>query len=271
MKRGSHRDSVHGPVLRALEPWLERQRRPAWRPVTEKGVAGRSQIGGLPLLRRGEGWPICARCGESHELFLQLDSRDLPHGAQWVDGGVLQVFYCTRCAGEIEGWAPFSQAHVVRVVPSDELVPPPPDARQRALRPAAITGWEAFEDLPQPTEHDELGLNLDYDFQTKTIAVRCPSIGVSIDGVDLEAQDDDGLELAEAISAAAAGDKLGGWPHWIQGVEYPSCPRCAARMALVFQLDSEDNLDFMFGDSGVAHVTQCPQHSDIVALAWACC
>jgi uncharacterized protein YwqG len=42
-------------------------------------------------------------------------------------------------------------------------------------------------------------------------------------------------------------------------------------MALVFQLDSEDNLDFMFGDSGVAHVTQCPQHPDIVALAWACC
>jgi hypothetical protein len=33
-------------------------------------------------------------------------------------------------------------------------------------------------------------------------------------------------------------------------------------MALVFQLGSEDNLHFMFGDSGVAHVTQCPQHPD---------
>jgi hypothetical protein len=31
-----------------------------------------------------------------------------------------------------------------------------------------------------------LGLNLDYDFQRRTIAVRCPSIGVSIDGVDLD-------------------------------------------------------------------------------------
>lgn len=271
MKSESRSDGVHGPVLTALEPWLERQRRLAWRPVTEEGEPGRSQIGGVPLLRRGEGWPICARCGESYELFLQLDSRDLPHGAQWEGGGVLQVFYCTRCAGEIDGWAPFSPAHIVHVVPSDELVPPPPDARERGLRPVAITGWQAFEDLPQPTEHDELGLNLDYDFQRKMIAVRCPSIGVSIDGVDLEAQDDDGRELAEAISAAAAGDKLGGWPHWIQGVEYPSCPRCAARMALVFQLDSEDNLDFMFGDSGVAHVTQCPQHPDVVALAWACC
>jgi uncharacterized protein YwqG len=42
-------------------------------------------------------------------------------------------------------------------------------------------------------------------------------------------------------------------------------------MALVFQLDSNDNLDFMFGDAGVAHVMQCPQHPDVVALAWACC
>jgi hypothetical protein len=188
-----------------------------------------------------------------------------------VGSGVLQVFYCTRCDAEIEGWAPFSQAHVVRVVPPDDLVLPPTDPRTRTLPPAAITGWEAFEDLPHPTEHAELGLDLDYDFQKKTIAVRCPSIGLTIDGLDLEAQDEDGHELAEAISAAAAGDKLGGWPYWIQGLEYPSCSRCAARMALVFQLDSNDNLDFMFGDAGVAHVTQCPQHPDVVALAWACC
>ena len=63
---------------------------------------------------------------------------------------------------------------------------------------------------------------------------------------------DDGCELAEAISTAAAGDKLGGWQRRSQGVEHPSCPHCAARMVLVFQLDSEDNLHFMSGDSGHA-------------------
>jgi uncharacterized protein YwqG len=243
-KGGSRGTNAHAPVLRALGPWLERQRRPAWRPITEKGVSGRSQIGGTPLLRRGEGWPTCARCGEGRELFVQLDSRDLPAGAPWVGSGVLQVFYCTRCDAYIDGWAPFSAAHVARVVPADELVPPPPDLPARGLPSSAITGWEAFEDLPHP---------------------------VSFDGLDIESQDDEGRELAEAISSAAPGDKLGGWPHWIQGIEYPSCPRCATRMALVFQLDSDDNLDFMFGDSGVAHVTQCPQHPDVVALAWACC
>lgn len=271
MNSGPRGRSVHEPVLRALEPWLERQRRPAWRPVTEKGVPGRSQIGGLPLLKRGELWPICPRCGEGRELFLQLDSRDLPPGSPWAGSGVVQVFYCSGCAMAIEGWAPFSQAHLVRVVACEELLSTPPDTPVWALPSAAITGWEAFEDQPAPAEHELLGLQLDYDFQRQTIAVRCPSIGVSMEGIDLEARDDDGYELAEAISAAAGGDKLGGWPHWIQGVEYPGCPRCAARMALVFQLDSDDNLYFMFGDSGIAHVTQCPQHPDVVALAWACC
>jgi len=67
------------------------------------------------------------------------------------------------------------------------------------------------------------------------------------------------------------GEGFGLPSYWIQGIEYPTCPRCSTRMALVFQLDSEDNLDFVFGDSGVAHVTQCPQHPDVVAFAWACC
>ena len=42
-------------------------------------------------------------------------------------------------------------------------------------------------------------------------------------------------------------------------------------MDLVFQLDSEKNVPFMFGDAGVGHITQCPTHKDVVAFTWACC
>ena len=42
-------------------------------------------------------------------------------------------------------------------------------------------------------------------------------------------------------------------------------------MALVFQVDSEDHVPFMFGDTGCGHVTQCPDHKDVVAFGWACC
>ncbi len=41
-------------------------------------------------------------------------------------------------------------------------------------------------------------------------------------------------------------------------------------MRLVFQVDSDDNLSFMFGDSGCGHITQCQHHKNQVAFAWTC-
>ena len=41
-------------------------------------------------------------------------------------------------------------------------------------------------------------------------------------------------------------------------------------MRLVFQLDSEDNLPFMFGDLGIGHITQCPTRLHVVTFHWHC-
>jgi hypothetical protein len=38
----------------------------------------------------------------------------------------------------------------------------------------------------------------------------------------------------------------------------------------VFQVDSEDNVPFMFGDVGCGHITRCPDHKQVVAFGWAC-
>ena len=86
-----------------------------------------------------------------------------------------------------------------------------------------------------------------------------------------------GVELAdgewEALAEGGyprAGDKLAGWPYWVQDVEYPDCPKCGERMRLVFQIDSGDNLPFDFGDVGCGHVTQCTEHKGVLAFGWAC-
>jgi uncharacterized protein YwqG len=65
-------------------------------------------------------------------------------------------------------------------------------------------------------------------------------------------------------------DKLLGWPYWVQSLEYPECPDCGKEMSLVFQIDSEDNLPYMFGDCGCGHITQCKDHPERLAFAWAC-
>lgn len=64
-------------------------------------------------------------------------------------------------------------------------------------------------------------------------------------------------------------DKLLGWPAWIQGIEYPVCPHCKNKMTYVFQIDSNDNLPYMFGDVGCGHITYCACKR-VVAFAWAC-
>jgi uncharacterized protein YwqG len=68
--------------------------------------------------------------------------------------------------------------------------------------------------------------------------------------------------------------KLGGAPDWVQGEDWPSCPRCNARMTFIAQLDSmehasqhnQNRIDpihgdqhFMFGDVGMLYVFFCEE------------
>lgn len=256
-------------ILQKLEPWREKHRRPAWKPIVEDGdgPATSSKFAGAPWLSSDESVPKCAACGNLLQLFLQLDLDTLPSAADGRFGkGLLQLFYCTydKCAGA--GWEPFSnEQSLVRIVqPTGPGMKNETSGAYDELPPKKIVGWEEFQDWPSTEEQEELGLRYTYDFQAKTVDLECSELGLRFEKV----QDDD---LAEKVSSAQAGDKLCGWPYWIQGVEYPNCPRCDRRMVLIFQLDSEDNLQYMFGDSGCGHITQCPEHKDVVAFGWACC
>ena len=261
-----------GPSLEALQEalagWRRAHTRPAWRPVTEagEGDAAGSRFGGLPWLPQGETLPRCGTCGRLMRLLVQLDLASLPPEAQARLGahGLLQVLGCEDedCG---PSWEAFDASHRVRVVD-----PSQPGARAAAEgRPflaRCIVAWEPLPgDLPHPEEHAHQGLHVEHDFKAGTLRVRCPEVGLETPPLP-----DDAFE-EEELGRAHDKDKLLGWPCWIQGVEYPSCPRCGREMEHVFQLDSEDHLPWMWGDSGIAHVTRCPEHPDVLTLAWACC
>jgi uncharacterized protein YwqG len=257
-------------IVEKLEPWLARHRRPAWKPVVEDGdgPAAASKFCGTAWVGPDAPWPECGHCKKPLQLFLQLDLVALPEElGQPFGTGLLQLFYCTRdqCQG-YGGWEPFADdLSRVRVVqPSGsgpELAVPGLDGSFPARR---IVGWSRLLDLPHPPEHEELGLKYTYDFQVGTTQLECPELGLVFD----EVRD---AMLAENVANSSRGDKLAGWPAWVQSVEYPCCTRCGRRMAHVFQVDSEDHIPFMFGDTGCGHVTQCPEHKEVVAFGWACC
>ncbi len=251
-------------VLARLQPWRTRHQRPAWRPrvVDNENALTASKFGGTPWLAPAEDWPICRGCDRPMPLLVQLDLAQLPPTLEQCFGaGLLQLFYCTECDG---GWEPFAESQLVRVVHPAGTTPTVgvPEGVE-SFPPRTMVGWSEIIDLPDPSEHEELGVRYTYDFTANTVRLDCPELGLTV-------EQPIGEDLAEAVSTAAAGDKLAGWPAWVQGVEYPSCPECGQRMRLVFQLDSEDHLPFMFGDLGTGHLTQCPAHLAVVAFGWAC-
>jgi uncharacterized protein YwqG len=240
--------SVEQRLLKRIAPF----KKTAWFPVVEKktGSVLTSKFSGIPLLAENETWPTCGLCHQEMQLFVQLNASELPTEARHAfGGGILQVFYCTNdeqiCESECEAYFPFAKSTLLRIVDPANIVAKTLTASPviDAFEEKVIVSWKATDDYPNYEELDDLGIELN-DAET---------------------------DLLYEQDYPKTGDKLLGWPAWIQGIEYPECPDCGDRMKLIFQLDSEDNLDYMFGDAGIAHVTQCEKHPDKLAIAWACC
>lgn len=223
--------------------------RAAFRPVVEDGDPDGplSKMGGRPWLPEGTEWPACPNCHEPMQLLLQLDTSSLPAEAPDLGGGLIQLFYCTTleplCAVDCEAFYPFSRAVLARRL--DPAVPgatPGGEPVQRPLPARAIRGWEALVDIPHWDELEQEEIEISEDEE----------------------------EAIDSLELPAPGDKLGGWPFWVQSIDYPQCPECGHTMRLVFQIDSEDTLPILFGDAGCGHLTQCPDHKDVLAFCWAC-
>lgn len=231
-----------------LAPYM----RPAWFPLVEEGGGGPydSKFAGVPWLAESEGWPRCPNCGKSIKFLLQLNLDQLPEAVGGEYGaGLVQLFYCTntkpQCDTECQAFAPFAKSVVVRLVTPEVGAPQPSKAAGggHTFPPKRIVGWREAEDYPTPEEAAWMGVELD---------------------------EDEWNAAAESEECALGGDKLGGWPQWVQDMEYPECPECGRQMRLVFQIASEDNLPIWWGDLGIGHVTQCPEHKHVLAFGWAC-
>lgn len=250
--------AARGPVAQPASPGVpspeleqkkEKLVRRAWKPVTANGEGPleASRFAGRPWLEQDESWPVCRHCGRPMQLFLQLDLDKVPDAIRGEFGyGLLQLFYCTNsdseCESECEAWDPFAKSVLTRAIyplsPRAEITIP---AGLDDLPAKQIVGWIELDDYPLDEVDESSG-------------------GWSEQEWD---------QIADA-GYPLAGDKLAGWPLWVQGVEYPRCPVCGTTMRLVFQIDSEDNLAYMFGDSGCGHISQCPEHKEQIAFGWAC-
>jgi uncharacterized protein YwqG len=228
-----------------LQPFKQK----AWKPITQEqdGSVLDSKFSGVPYLIQNEEYPKCQNCQQPMQLFIQLNLSRLPEPLLEKFGhGLLQMFYCINqtplCEVDCEAFFPFAKSVLIRIIEPEDNFPTRQTSPENSFPPKLITGWQELEDYPNSEEGESLGIELTGEEWDEWFESDFPQ----------------------------AGDKLGGYPHWIQGIEYPDCPICRDKMGLVFQIDSEDNLPFMFGDLGCGYLTQCRNHQDQLAFGWAC-
>lgn len=244
-------------MIKNIPPTILPFKRSAWKPIVKKtdGSVTDSKFSGTPYLKADEDYPRCENCGNPLQLFIQLDLDQLPEAARNDYGsGLLQMFYCINekplCEVECEAFFPFAKSALLRIIQIEPNIKPPGESMpEDPFPPRLITGWKEVDDYPNWEERKSLG--------TEINEIDWENIG-----------DEEGVTFDEWFPQT--GDKLAGYPRWIQSIEYPDCPLCGGQMQLVFQIDSDDNLPYCFGDVGCGHITQCKEHKDQLAFGWAC-
>ncbi|MEM1415536.1 MAG: DUF1963 domain-containing protein [Myxococcota bacterium] len=201
-------------------------------------------MGGLPFLPEGTEHPDCASCRAPLTLLVQLDVAQLPNPQRHGGEGLLQLFHCMASPVCEDGWRPFARCHLGRRVPKA------PGARSAVATAVqfprwSVQRWVPVDDYPDEEDlEDTFGRPLDEAARAELEAVRA--------------------------TYPRAGDKLGGWPLWVQGPERPPCPRCGRTMEVLFQIESDELIPYTWGDLGIGHWTQCPAHPDVMTYSWAC-
>lgn len=248
---------------------LERLVRPLVRDITALKLASiegsnsvspvQSRFGGPAYAEEGEGWPECGGCKNPLTFIMQVNLQECRH-PELTGIGLFAFFYCWSCSPwGLDGDPPASWALRLYLDPSP--------ARARTIRPAprsqgsspvtvpclvtpmkatSMPSWEGLELWSK--EASQLSASLHPDEPWAAYSVLEEKFGNELDHQT----------------------KLGGHPHWIQSEATPECQRCAKRMTLLAQVDSEECAGIMWGDVGTVYLFLCKDHTHEVRLELQC-
>jgi predicted DNA-binding WGR domain protein len=204
----------------------------------KKGATAPAHFGGGARLAKGEAWPVCKNCKRPMPLFVEMDLAKLKLPKKVA--GLLQFFYCNGteplCEVECKSWDLNDRAMLLRVVP--------PNVKTTPVDPPA---------LPSPVPARSL------DFGPEKADP--PNWEDVQDRYRIRYEDDSPIRPMD-------GDKLLGWPAWVQGAEWQKCPQCKKEMQNLLQLQSHKGLQHQWGDNGQAYLFVCLDHPTRVGFVW---
>jgi uncharacterized protein YwqG len=206
-----------------------------------------SKFGGLPYAEKNEVWPSCPTCKNDLNFVAQIKHP--------LENSLYAFFYCFECfpwgmGDEEKGqWLIRSYFH--------------PEMKNYTEIKQGDTQLEYAVAACQCTEQVVQTLP---DFETlESLSAQAAAL---CDADDPYEDYDKAIERCGCLVDYAS--LIGGYPKWIQGETLKTCPLCHAEMEFFAQLDSENEADIMWGDSGLVYLFRCPEHKNEFALELQC-
>lgn len=257
--------------------WFEHFGRTSYVAVFEP-VEGDSFFGGAPSAHPTGRWPSCGECGEAMAFLMEINLAALPAGVCVVPSpSTLQVFHCVTSMKQFllddprfrmgpdsnycATHEPFSGCSELRLTDRLGATPAKP-ADTPGFEPVFIAGWESRADFPSFDEFERLGIDWERSAHNHGPTALRSREQLLPDLVTIQT-DPEVLPFDWCVDET----KVGGWPVWIQGVDYPTCPQCGEEMTVVLQ--TRDRLLGEIWGWGMAHISQCPDHPDVFSFQWA--
>lgn len=212
---------------------------------TDNTFSAESKFGGFPYLRSEDDWPVCPNCERNMQLFLQLELEKLPIKNQ---NGLLQMFYCTSfdpfCDSVLDGGSPYSKATRIRIIEVNGKSSVRLPNIEKIHGEMIIETWETKDDYPHWKDYENLGIDIDFNDELYELMIKRHA----------------GLTIS--------GDKLFGWPYWIQWTDDFMDAKTGIQRDYLVQLASEDNIPYSFGDCGIGYLTQDPNNKNDLCFYW---
>ncbi len=234
-------------VREATEVVCEKGRFREATPITTK-------FGGQPYSPLGSSWPVCGTCAKSMTFVFQWNCNELVHGEKADE--LYQFFYCFDCRSCGDLPADVVGAWMVRRFehPQVEMHPPIADPNDESYHIVSCrVSLRACQSVPDREGADIELYNLCVDDKGRR---------------DFEVMDRVFSEIG--VPEYTYKTRIGGYPHWVQGEDTPSCGLCKSGMRLVAQIQSEEYARLMWDDTGSVYLFRCPTHPEKWAMTLQC-
>jgi len=240
-----------------LNEALKKIKRECLRVVPEKPgfaklMATETRFAGPAYAEIDEAAPVCPVCGEKLSFVFQF--YPLPDKKALSAPPLLVFYYCFKCTPigtekEERGMWLLKAYHTASPAKFND-------------------GSGVDQDLtPFSCRTEKVHVLPDYE----TIEEKYPDIAAMCEGEDAEdpvsVYEDAGLEIGCVMEPFTS---IGGYPIWIQGEAERSCPVCKKPMEFICQIDSQQEVQLMWGDAGCVYLFQCQEHHDQFGMEMQC-